>query len=209
MASLKRSMKAVCSPRRRRPLMRPGEGAASTFGSTLTVPKPRPSRFGTTESTSAHLKVCVRIRPVNQKECDSGKRVIVKPIDTKMLIFDPKEESEPFFYQGVQQPVHNYLKKSNKEMQFIFDNVFGMEANNQDVFDVSTKEIINSLMDGYNCSVFVYGATGAGKTFTMLGCPEVPGITYLTMSELFQNIDVHKHEREFEICVSYLEVISQ
>ncbi|XP_077294179.1 uncharacterized protein LOC143916807 [Arctopsyche grandis] len=203
MSSLKKSPKVAYSPRVRR--LRP---KVKTVDSLLV---PKPSRFGTTESTSkaTNMKVCIRIRPPNQWEVDAGRRVVVKPIDSRMLIFDPKVEEEPFFYHGVQQPSHSYLKRANKEMQFMFDTVFGVQATNVDVFNESTKDIIASLMEGYNCSVFVYGATGAGKTFTMLGYPETPGITYLTMRELFNCIEHHRQQRDFEICVSYLEIYNE
>jgi kinesin family member 18/19 len=56
-----------------------------------------------------------------------------------------------------------------------FDSVFNDEATNDDVFEKCTKPLVNSVMNGFNCSVFVYGATGAGKTFTMLGSEENPG----------------------------------
>lgn len=55
--------------------------------------------------------------------------------------------------------------------------------------------------------MFVYGATGAGKTFTMLGSQENPGITFRTMVDLFKQMDEQQNEKSFEIGVSYLEVI--
>jgi kinesin family protein 18/19 len=54
--------------------------------------------------------------------------------------------------------------------------------------------------------VFAYGATGAGKTFTMLGSKTCPGITYLTIMELYRQMDTLTSEREFELAVSHLEV---
>ena len=56
------------------------------------------------------------------------------------------------------------------------------------------------------CLVFAYGATGAGKTFTMLGSKTSPGITYLTIMELYRQMDMLTSEREFEVAVSHLEV---
>lgn len=53
--------------------------------------------------------------------------------------------------------------------------------------------------------MFVYGATGAGKTFTMLGTEEMPGIIYLTMKSLFQKIE-EVQDKRFDIGISYLEV---
>jgi kinesin family protein 18/19 len=43
------------------------------------------------------------------------------------------------------------------------------------------QNLIAGVMGGYNATVFAYGATGAGKTFTMLGSPTQPGIMVLTL----------------------------
>lgn len=54
--------------------------------------------------------------------------------------------------------------------------------------------------------MFVYGATGAGKTHTMLGNQENPGITFLTMTELYRQIEELKTTKDVEIGITYLEV---
>lgn len=126
-----------------------------------------------------------------------------------MLIFDPKEEIEPFFYHGVQQKQRDVAKKLSKNQQFMFDRVFGFESHNTEIFESTTKDLIESLMGGCNCSVFAYGATGAGKTHTMLGKDDNPGITLLTMSELFKKKVELQNERNFELAITYLEVISR
>ncbi len=59
------------------------------------------------------------------------------------------------------------------------------------------------------CSVFVYGATGAGKTYTMLGSPSNPGLTYRTVLELYQRVEAVREEVACEIVVSYLEVYNE
>ncbi|KAM3961873.1 kinesin-like protein KIF18A [Aphomia sociella] len=168
-----------------------------------------PSKSGSTQNMAANIKVVVRVRPLNEKELDQNSRIVVDVVDDKMLVFDPKEEMRPFFYQGVQQPNKNFLKRANKELKFVFDNVCGQNASNKDVFETTTKDMLASLMEGYNCSVFVYGATGAGKTFTMIGNKEYPGITYLTMEHLFYTINSYEKEREFDIGVSYIEVYNE
>ncbi|CAK1603857.1 unnamed protein product [Parnassius mnemosyne] len=169
-----------------------------------------PSRSGSTQSiSSANVKVVVRVRPLNERELEKNSRIVVDVVDDKMLVFDPKEEMRPFFYHGVQQPNKNLLKRANKELQFVFDHVCGQNSTNKDVFETTTKEILVSLMEGYNCSVFAYGATGAGKTFTMIGNEEHPGITYLTMEHLFYTINSFEKDREFDIGVSYIEVYNE
>lgn len=126
-----------------------------------------------------------------------------------MLIFDPKEETEPFFYHGVPQKHRDLNKRPCRNQPFMFDRVFGFESQNREIFDTTTKKLITSLMDGYNCSVFAYGATGAGKTHTMLGKDENPGITFLTMSELFSKKEELSEERDFDLGITYLEVYNE
>ncbi|XP_063839376.1 kinesin-like protein KIF18A [Ostrinia nubilalis] len=184
----------------KRPLTGQTKGSSTNIG---------PSKSGSTQNMSANIKVVVRVRPLNEKELEQNSRIVVDVVDDKLLVFDPKEEIRPFFYQGVQQPNKNFLKRANKELKFVFDNVCGFNATNKDVFETTTKDILSSLMEGYNCSVFVYGATGAGKTFTMIGSAEHPGITYLTMEHLFYTINSFEKDREFDIGVSYIEVYNE
>jgi len=54
--------------------------------------------------------------------------------------------------------------------------------------------------------VFAYGATGAGKTYTMLGTIDSPGITFSAVMALFCQIDDNKNDRVYDVSVSYLEV---
>lgn len=174
----------------------------------------KPSTSGSTasmrsESAQTNIKVIVRVRPHNEKELQDNYRTVVKIIDERMLIFDPKEEDNPFFYRGVVQKGRDLLKKQNKELQFVFDKVFDSTSSNINVYEGSTKELISSLLDGYNCSVFAYGATGAGKTHTMLGKEGDPGITYRTMAELFSQIELQKDSRDFNLGVSYLEIYNE
>ena len=55
----------------------------------------------------------------------------------------------------------------------------------------------------------MYGATGAGKTHTMLGSTNNPGITFRTVMELYKKIDELKDDRTVEVAVSYLEVYNE
>jgi len=173
----------------------------------------KPSTSGSamkTEDTSEiSIKVIVRVRPSNERELQDNSRTVIQVVDDKMLIFDPKEQATPFFFHNVAQKGRDMLKKQNKQLQFIFDRVFDSTSTNTDVFEGSTKNLINSLLDGYNCSVFAYGATGAGKTHTMLGNKEDPGITYRTVAELFSEIENQSKHREFNLGVSYLEIYNE
>lgn len=171
--------------------------------------KPSTSAIKTEDNSEISIKVIVRIRPPNERELQDNSRSVIEVVDDKMLIFDPKEQATPFFFHNVAQKGRDMLKKQNKQLQFIFDRVFDSTSTNIDVFEGSTKSLIGSLLDGYNCSVFAYGATGAGKTHTMLGNREDPGITYRTVAELFSEIENQSKHREFNLGVSYLEIYNE
>lgn len=77
-----------------------------------------------------------------------------------MLIFDPREDDQPFFFHGMKQRMRDITKKQNKEMQFMFDHVFGTQSTNEDLFCHSISSIFGPLLDGYNCSgKFTYKIT--------------------------------------------------
>uniref|UniRef100_A0A1B6FS76 Kinesin-like protein n=1 Tax=Cuerna arida TaxID=1464854 RepID=A0A1B6FS76_9HEMI len=158
---------------------------------------------------ASNVKVFVRVRPLSEREQSHNQRSTIKVIDDRMLIFDPKEETEGFFFHGVKQKTRDIAKRTNKEMQFIFDRVFSSDANNMEVYEGTTEGIISNILEGYNCSVFVYGATGAGKTHTMLGNKESPGITFLTMTELYKQVEQLKATKDVEIGITYLEVYNE
>lgn len=96
-------------------------------------------------------------------------------MDTSTLVFDPDEDEDEFFFHGAKQTHRDITKRVKKKLNMEFDSVFHDETTNVEVFESCTKPIVASVMNGFNCSVFVYGATGAGKTFTMLGNEDNPG----------------------------------
>ncbi|MFT7806870.1 kinesin-like protein KIF18A-like [Arapaima gigas] len=156
----------------------------------------------------SHVRVVVRVRPANTQELEGNFRKVVQVVDNHMLVFDPKEEQISFFHA---QRLRNrdINKKANKDLKFVFDSVFAEDSTQADIFENSTKGILDGVLNGYNCTVFAYGATGAGKTHTMLGTDQDPGIMYLTMTELFRRIDQVRDEKVFDVAFSYLEVYNE
>ena len=80
---------------------------------------------------------------------------------------------------------------------FEFDGVYGPEASQQDVFELSVLPLVSSVLDGYNACVFAYGQTGSGKTFTMegptvkgmLSDENMAGVNYRALDELFKGLN--------------------
>ncbi|XP_044062408.1 kinesin-like protein KIF18A [Siniperca chuatsi] len=161
-----------------------------------------------TSDVCSHVKVVVRVRPTSDSEKRENCRNVVQVVDNHMLIFDPKEEDISCF--GSQRVRNrNINKRANKDLKFVFDHVFGENSTQVDIFENTTKGVLDGVMNGFNCTVFAYGATGAGKTHTMLGSQNEPGVMYRTMKELFKRMDDAKEEKEFAVAFSYLEVYNE
>lgn len=125
------------------------------------------------------------------------------------LIFDPVQAKNEFYFHG-QKQFHRDITIVNKNLSFNFDELFDDEAQNRDVFERLMKPLVHSLMEGINCSFISYGATGTGKTHTILGNSNERGITYLTMEYVFFQLNKRVgNEWIYEISVSYLEVYNE
>jgi len=158
---------------------------------------------------SANIRVAVRVRPENSREKAGAFNNVINVVDDKMLIFDPKQDGEDdFYFQGKKQGRRDLNKKENKDQKFAYDSVYAPGSTNDQVFEGTTKDLVEVIFNGYNCSVFAYGATGAGKTFTMLGSKDGPGITFLTMKEIYKKIE-SLEDKSCEIGISYLEVYNE
>ncbi|NWW94149.1 KI18A protein, partial [Rhynochetos jubatus] len=155
-----------------------------------------------------HVKVVVRVRPESQKEKDGNFSKVVHVVDQRILVFDPKDEEVSFFH-GRRLTHRDINKRVKKDLKFVFDAVFAESSSQLEVFEHTTKSLVDGFLNGYNCTVFAYGATGAGKTHTMLGSPEDPGVMYLTMMMLYNHIDQIKEDRICNVAVSYLEVYNE
>ncbi|XP_040835951.1 kinesin-like protein KIF18A isoform X2 [Ochotona curzoniae] len=162
----------------------------------------------TEEDLCHHMKVVVRVRPENTKEKTAGLRKVVHVVDKHILLFDPKHEEVTFFHKK-KKTNFDITKRQNKDLKFVFDTVFDETSTQLEVFEHTTKPILRSFLNGYNCTVLAYGATGAGKTHTMLGSVDEPGVMYLTMLDLYKSMDEIKEEKVCSTAVSYLEVYNE
>jgi centromeric protein E len=90
----------------------------------------------------------------------------------------------------------------------IIDNVFATHDNNAKVYDSSAKRLVRRVMEGYHGTVFAYGMTGTGKTFSMQGTASSPGVIPLAITDIFSYIR-ETPSREFLLRVSYLEIYNE
>lgn len=91
---------------------------------------------------------------------------------------------------------------------YLYDNVFGTYDDNAKVYDSAAKRLVRRVMEGYHGTVFAYGMTGTGKTFSMQGTTSSPGVIPLAITDIFSYIR-ETPQREFLLRVSYLEIYNE
>ncbi|GLT58900.1 hypothetical protein SLA2020_317590 [Shorea laevis] len=96
---------------------------------------------------------------------------------------------------------------------FTFDHVYGSTGTpSSAMFEECVVPLVDGLFQGYNATVLAYGQTGSGKTYTMGtsmkdGCQT--GIIPLVMNALFSRIETLKHQTEFQLHVSFIEILKE
>lgn len=124
---------------------------------------------------------------------------------TDYRVFDPPEDN----------PVQKFSRslvpsgKRVKDQTFGFDRVFDENASQAEVYETTTRPLLDSVLDGYNATVFAYGATGCGKTHTITGTVQQPGIIFMAMQELFERVGELATDKVTEISLSYLEIYNE
>ncbi|KAI0848879.1 kinesin-domain-containing protein [Daldinia vernicosa] len=91
---------------------------------------------------------------------------------------------------------------------YFYDNVFTTHDDNSRVYDHLAKRLVRRVMEGYHGTVFAYGMTGTGKTFSMQGTASSPGVIPLAITDIFSYIR-ETPSREFLLRVSYLEIYNE
>ena len=90
-----------------------------------------------------------------------------------ILRIKPKTEDEYLeqnkIYEIKDNNILEYHDTKNNSKIFQFDYIFNEDSSQNDIFNISAKEICDSLFEGYNGTIFAYGQIGSGKTYTMLG----------------------------------------
>ncbi|KAI9222830.1 P-loop containing nucleoside triphosphate hydrolase protein [Blastocladiella britannica] len=138
------------------------------------------------------IKVCLRCRPFNDKEKAGGfSRIVTFGSSVSLTVANPRDLTDT--------------------KQFTFDAVFDEASQQRIVYDATARSIVDSVLQGFNGTIFVYGQTGTGKTHSMQGVPTNPdlrGIIPNAFHQVFNHIS-STPDRQFLVRVSFLEIYNE
>ena len=141
------------------------------------------------------VRVVVRCRPLNNKETADGRqRIVVMDKKTGQLTLkNPQGDS------------------TEAPKTFTFDALFDWESTQKEVYDDTARSIVDSVLEGYNGTIFAYGQTGTGKTHTMDGYsddPEQQGIIPNSFVHVFSAIE-NSSNVQYLVRASFLEIYNE
>ncbi|XP_045795919.1 kinesin-like protein KIN-5C isoform X2 [Trifolium pratense] len=102
---------------------------------------------------------------------------------------------------------------------FTFDKVFGPSAQQRELYEQAVTPIVNEVLEGFNCTIFAYGQTGTGKTFTMEGeckrsksgpngeLPPEAGVIPRAVKQIFDTLE--SQNAEYSVKVTFLELYNE
>ena len=145
-----------------------------------------------TAAKSECVKVAIRVRPMNKHEQEQ-KSTICVDVDT----------------------ANNTVAVSSNKGEtktFQFDYVYPMNTTQREIYDQVAFPIVDSIFQGYNGTIFAYGQTGCGKTFTMMGIvdnPDLKGIIPNAFSHIFGFIKTEGESKKFLVRCSFVEIYNE
>jgi len=106
------------------------------------------------------------------------------------------------------------MPETGKKRKFTFDHIFPLDTTQPQVFDVLGTSIVNNVLNGFHSTLFAYGQTGAGKTFSLVGKLDNPNLFGLMprcasyiLKRLEKNPEVKSWSLELQACEIYLEQV--
>ena len=136
---------------------------------------------------SDKIKVAIKVRRlIDREDCES----LVSQWEVKNISIFQKDSIGKF------------------RESYSFDHVFDPKTNNYEVFNTVARPIIDSSVSGFNGTIFAYGQTSSGKTYTMMGNQHEPGIIPQIIQYIFEAVN-KVQGREFLLRASYIEIYNE
>ncbi|CAH0698538.1 unnamed protein product [Spodoptera exigua] len=149
-----------------------------------------------TAPTVENVRVVVRVRPMDQREKLDGSYncVSVDALNNTVAV------------------TRNNVTPPEPPRVYAYDAVFDSNTSQMDIYVQTASPIVEQVLKGYNGTIFAYGQTGTGKTYTMAGsntAPELRGIIPNSFAHIFSHIAKANEDEKFLVCVTYLEIYNE
>lgn len=142
-----------------------------------------------------NVQVLLRCRPLNEDEQRSNVQKVISCNEHRREV-----------------TVMQNLANKQIDRIFTFDKVFGPKAQQRSIYDQAIAPIVNEVLEGFNCTIFAYGQTGTGKTYTMEGgmrkkvgeLPAEAGVIPRAVRQIFDTLEAQNADYSMKVTFSEL-----
>ncbi|KAI9017216.1 P-loop containing nucleoside triphosphate hydrolase protein, partial [Gaertneriomyces semiglobifer] len=160
------------------------------------------------QQPGSSITVTVRIRPFTDPSSSSTLASSASSSSGPLRILTAVSPTTLLFHPPPSRSYHTLSRR--KPITYTFDRIFPEHSTQTTVYENTVQPLLSGVLDGFNATVFAYGATGCGKTYTITGTPDDPGVIFLTMQELFERVrSAEERHRGWEVRCSYFEVYNE
>ena len=156
------------------------------------------------------VKVAVRVRPFNGREKEQNSRCIIRMKGPVTTIINPDDDVEKDFAFDYSYWSHDGFGTDDTGYNEAggAPSAFNAEyASQKTVYDNLGITMLNNAWGGYNCTMFAYGQTGAGKSYSFVGYGVNKGIMPLACTEIFTRIrETQCDEHVFQVSCAMMEI---
>ena len=156
-----------------------------------------------------NIKVAIRVRPFNQRELDMRSELCVDMTSTQTHVLKQGGGIDRSFTFDHCFWSHDSFKSDSKGYHHPLDKS-SKYCDQEKVYSILGKDILNNAIGGYHCCLFAYGQTGAGKSYSIFGYEENKGIVPQICSQLLDgSILMQNDKHTFSLTVSMLEIYNE
>ncbi|XP_035495202.1 uncharacterized protein LOC118313666 isoform X1 [Scophthalmus maximus] len=165
-----------------------------TVGYNYGLPPSSPPAQNKKQDGEQRIIVCVRKRPLTRAERRRGEADVVTASGAECVIVHEGKEAVDLTQYILQH-------------RFYFDQVFGEESSNEEVYQRTAYPLVQHMLNGGKATYIAYGQTGAGKTHTMLGSSTArPGLYALAALDIFAHLSTSHMHSPLLVYVSFFEI---
>ena len=163
-----------------------------------------------TDEINNNIITILRVRPETANEKNySNIKVIKIESSTSMKLISPIEYN--YFLEGTKfiNDDKGLEVTKTEEYSFQFDQIFDYYSQQSQVYEYSAEFLVRNIFEGFNSTIFAYGSIGSGKSYTMFGTNDKPGIIIRSINQIFNIMKSEEINNNYDLQMSFYKIYNE
>ena len=162
------------------------------------------------EFNKENIITILRVRPESAREKNYSNIKIIKIMSTSsMKLISPVEYN--YFLEGTKfiNDDKGLEVTKTEEYNYQFDHIFDYTSQQSQVYEYSTSFLVKNIFEGFNSTIFAYGSIGSGKTYTMFGNNDKPGIIIRAINHILTIMKNEGINKNYDLQISFYKIYNE